>query len=288
MESVPCIICGSNSHKPFASITDRLNNQSSEVFQLVKCQCEFIYLSPRPSIDQIQSYYDNSNYQPHSRTNSLFNFGYKLVQRFTLKWKYNKILPLKRSGTLLDIGGGQGEFCNYMQNKKWNTTLLEPNYSDVKINNFKTITSLDELKNNDKFDIITLWHSLEHIHNVDALLLKLHSYLSDDGYLIIAVPNVNAIDRKYYGHNWAPFDAPRHLYHFSPKTLTELLENYKFQLISQYSMLQDTPYNVILSEKKKTIFTLFRLGYFAVTFLFKIMKRGVDISSSFMVICKKQ
>ena len=146
---------------------------------------------------------------------------------------------------------------------------------------------MHQIGDNHTFDIITLWHSLEHIHNIQDLFMHINRLLSSDGQLIIAVPNIQASDRKIFGNKWVAFDAPRHLYHFHSDSLKRLCEKYNFQILRKYSLFQDTPYNILLSISKKSILQVLR-AILALLFSFiHIITRGPDYSSSFLFICKK-
>ena len=260
-------------------------------FQIVKCECGFVYLNPRPEESEISKYYSNDNYTPHQQnTVNIFDRIYKFVQLFTLRWKYRKISVFKKSGKLLDIGGGQGEFCNYMKNSGWDV-LLQDNSElarDIAKNNgLDTIISLSSIDENEKFDVITMWHSLEHIHEIYKTMDLVKKLLDESGILLIAVPNIDAHEQKYYKENWVPFDAPRHLYHFSPKSLKQFFYKFGFTVKSEIPMFQDTPYNILLSMKSKGIFSLAKAGVIWLISCMKTLTKGVNHSSSFLVICKK-
>ena len=125
MENICCIICGKNNTVPFITLRDRLTN-NSESFQLVSCECSFVYLNPRPDNQQISAYYSSSRYDPH---NTIINDGwakiYRFIQQITLRWKYSKITSIKPHGRLLDIGGGKGEFAGFMASKGWKLVLQD-------------------------------------------------------------------------------------------------------------------------------------------------------------------
>ena len=112
-------------------------------------------------------------------------------------------------------------------------------------------------------------------------------FLSKNGILIIAVPNHSGIERKYYQEDWAPYDAPRHLYHFDHTKLEELLQNNGFRIVQNYSMLQDSFYNILLSIKKINYKTLVKACYISIIIFFCIIFYGYKKSSSIMVICEK-
>ena len=290
MEIINCIVCGKNKTTPYTDVSDRLS-QNPELFQLVKCDCNFVYLNPRPSEDNISDYYNYSEYDPHNSTkdNKLGKI-YKLVQWVALRWKFRKICSFHQSGKLLDVGGGNGEFAAYIGLQGWKVVLQDKisnidNLGDSK--NINSVQNLEIIKEDEYFNVITLWHSLEHIHNMEKLYFQLNRLLTPNGILLIAVPNINAPERAFFNKNWAPFDAPRHLYHFQLKTLNELCNRYKFKIVRKYSLFQDTPYNILLSLSNNTPFQFIRgMLVFCYSIIVTIL-RGPEHSSSFLVICRK-
>ena len=290
MEKINCIICGNNKTIPFIKLRDRLT-QDQETFQLVKCECGFVFLSPRPDSDEISAYYQYSEYDPHtSGTNNSWNKIYQLVQRFTMQWKYHKITSFYQSGKLLDIGGGQGEFAAYMASRGWDVVCQDRLTDKLNMNTFqdiKSVVDLIEIEDEGCFDVITLWHSLEHIHDISKLYFQITRLLSPDGILLIAVPNLQAPERLSYGRNWAPFDAPRHLYHFHAGSLMALCNKYKFRVLRKFSLFQDTPYNILLSMLKFNPVHIIKGILIFIYSFFITLLRGPDYSSSILIICRK-
>ncbi len=125
MENLHCIVCEKNNSVPFITLTDRLTH-NVQTFQLVKCECNFVYLNPRPDSQQLSSYYQSSKYDPHNTINGDgWSNMYRFIQQVTMRWKYNKIVSIKRSGRVLDIGGGNGEFAVFMASKGWDVVLQD-------------------------------------------------------------------------------------------------------------------------------------------------------------------
>ena len=287
METPLCIICGSNMSTPFIQITDRFGDES---FQIVNCECGFKYLSPRPELNEISSYYEDGNYDPHRTYNkSFFEKVYGWVQKKALKWKFTHISKFVTSGSLLDIGGGSGEFCAYFKSKGWTTVLQDSSEKARKNANSADITAYGLLSdiNNEKFNLITMWHSLEHIHNISDLFANIDRLINVDGTLVVAVPNANAPERFFLKENWAPWDAPRHLYHFSFCQIDRLLLKHGWKIQSSKTMVQDTPYNILLSLKSNSPLQLIFGGFILLYSLIKSAVFGVSSSSSFMLICKR-
>ena len=287
-EHTKCIICEENKSDRFIKVSDRLS-QNLEYFELVKCKCNFIYLNPRPDSKEIFTYYKSTNYNPHNKFNNiLWTKIYKFVQSITLKWKYNKIHNFISHGRLLDIGGGDGEFAEYMVSQGWHV-VMQDKVSNISIDNnsYQFIQNLNGISRKQSFDVITLWHSLEHIHNIKKLFDNINHFLTNEGILLIAVPNIQAPERKRLGGNWAPYDVPRHLYHFDPDSLKRLCRKYNFKILRKYSLFQDTPYNILLSFSKMTFLHIIKFIFLSIISLFQIFVRGPNHSSSFLVICKR-
>ena len=290
MEKINCIICDNNKTVPFIKLHDRLS-QNQETFQLVKCECGFVFLSPRPDSGEISVYYQYSEYDPHtSGTDNSRNKIYQLVQRFTMQWKQQKITSFYRSGKLLDIGGGKGEFAAYMASRGWDVVCQDRLTDKLNMNTsreIKSVVDLTKIEDEGCFDVITLWHSLEHIHDISKLYFHINRLLSKDGILLIAVPNLQAPERSFYSNKWAAFDAPRHLYHFHAGSLMELCNKYKFTVLRKFSLFQDTPYNILLSMLKfNPVHIIKGILIFIYSFIITLL-RGPDYSSSILIICRK-
>jgi len=101
------------------------------------------------------------------------------------------------------------------------------------------------------FDAITLWHVLEHVHDLTGYVARFHELLTENGRLFIAVPNHQSYDASAYGQHWAAYDVPRHLYHFSPESIRRLFEDRGFVVHTHKPMLFDSYYVSLLSSKYK-------------------------------------
>ena len=248
MENTHCLVCSRKESSPFLTLSDRLT-QSTEKFVLIQCMCGFVYLNPRPTVKEIYKYYKSEIYDPHVKySTKAWDKLYKYVQQLTFRWKYNILNSFYNCGRLLDIGGGKGDFVKYIYEKEWDVTFQDSIVASKALNiKISFVAALSDLHLSERYDVITLWHSMEHIHDIQSLFDQISNLLNDSGLLMIAVPNLNAPERIYYGKNWAPYDVPRHLYHFQMSSLIELCEKYKFNVLRKYSMFQDTPYNILLS-----------------------------------------
>lgn len=229
---------------------------SQESFILCECaNCQLIFTNPRPKEDIIASYYESESYISHQdKSKNLTDLLYKLVRNYTIKQKVsllNQLTPTK--GKLLDIGCGTGYLLAGAQQNGWHVTGIEPGKVARKLARKKGLLvhkNLDAL-DNQKFDCISLFHVLEHIHELRKNLKKIIKHLKDNGHLLIAVPNVSSWDAQHYGAEWAAWDVPRHLYHFNRKSFQTLTEEFDLNLIHSKPMLFDSYYVSMLSEKNK-------------------------------------
>lgn len=229
---------------------------SQESFILCECaNCQLIFTNPRPKEDNIASYYESESYISHQdKSKNLTDLLYKLVRNYTIKQKVsllNQLTPTK--GKLLDIGCGTGYLLAGAQQNGWHVTGIEPGKVARKLARKKGLLvhkNLDTL-DNQKFDCISLFHVLEHIHELRKNLKKIIKHLKDNGHLLIAVPNVSSWDAQHYGAEWAAWDVPRHLYHFNRKSFQTLTEEFDLNLIHSKPMLFDSYYVSMLSEKNK-------------------------------------
>ena len=246
-----CPSCGHPKFQNYLTCTD--HSVSSENFSLDKCEkCELIFTNPRPSLNYISSYYQSENYISHTdRANNLINKIYKIVRSRTLQKKLSLINSLTDKRNLLDFGSGTGHFLRFCETNNWLSTGVEPEehartLANTKLNG-KVHRNLLSIKNS--FDIITAWHVIEHVHDLNETIEHLSKCLDKNGYLIIALPNANAFDARYYKQKWAGYDVPRHLYHFTRKSFISLITKHNLKLIKILPMKYDAYYVSLLSEK---------------------------------------
>ena len=199
MEEVGCIVCSSENSEKYTTLYDRLNT-SIDKFSLYKCECGFLYLNPRPNSEEISQYYNSDDYDPHIL--SSYNFRsilYRYVQKFLFRWKLYIINKHYVKGRLVDIGGGVGNFVKYMSKKGWDVLLQEKFLLPSKdIDRVIDIKSLYDNEHKSKYNLITLWHSLEHIHKITDYFRAFDRILANKGTLLIAVPNFSATERYFY------------------------------------------------------------------------------------------
>ncbi len=229
---------------------------SGESFDLVyDKELDLLKTVPQPKLEELGRYYESEDYISHTdEKKGLLSSVYQLVKKWSLRNK-TKLIFTQNSGvgSLLDVGAGTGDFLKVAKESAWKVQGMEPNTKARSLALEKGIVlknSLDEFKG-EQFDVVTLWHVLEHIPNLDETISILTDLVKPGGSLIIAVPNYKSFDATYYGNFWAAYDVPRHLWHFSKIAIEELFSvNFKMEKIKP--MVFDSFYVSLLSEKYKT------------------------------------
>ena len=249
-----CPLCDNSDFEPYLSTKDYF--LTLEIFELVRCKsCEFVFTNPIPALDDLAAYYDSPDYLSHDVSKkSLVGTVYNSLRETNLRNKFKLISKFKNPGKILDIGQGTGEFLNYMKNRGWDVTGIEPNDSARKfaIDHYQLNVLQEEDINRlpeKSFDVISLWHVMEHVPDLNLRMQQIKDLIAEKGILVIAVPNLDAPDAKKYGEKWAALDVPRHLYHFTRATMNILLEKFGFELINSYPMKLDAFYVSLLSER---------------------------------------
>lgn len=229
---------------------------SKEVFELHhNPEYDLLITFPKPSLEKLPSYYESEDYISHTDgKRSLFEKMYHAVKNIALKNKVKLINLQSQKGTLLDIGAGTGDFLVTAKNDGWETTGIEPSEKAKSIAINKGVNFANDLQDlkDHSFDVITMWHVLEHVPNLDEYILELKRLLEPTGTLIIAVPNFKSFDANYYGRFWAAYDVPRHIWHFSKTAIQKLFAEKQMKLVEVLPMKFDSFYVSLLSEKYKT------------------------------------
>ena len=259
MGSVTCCpVCGSDKISHILKAIDY--TVSHEEFNLSQCEgCSVRFTVNVPAPDNIGRYYASEQYISHTDSKQgLFNKLYQLVRNYSLVSKRGLVSKYanKKSGMILDYGCGTGSFLNEMKSNGWAIKGIEPDagaaskaqlLTGCEIGEPTSLYSITE----DSIDVITLWHVLEHVHELHATVKALKHKLRSDGVLFVAVPNYQSFDAAYYDRFWAAYDVPRHLYHFSKKSMANLMEANGLKIVKVLPMWFDSFYVSLLSEKYK-------------------------------------
>jgi SAM-dependent methyltransferase len=252
-----CPVCDSSQFTSFLTCVDQ--TVSRETFDIVKCDsCGFKFTNPRPDENKLGGYYKSDAYISHTNSKEGFiNSVYQTVRKFTLLKKLQLISKYYKTGKILDIGCGTGEFLNICKNARWTAIGIEPDVDARKmaqVNYDLDVRPEHELNylENDSFDIITLWHVLEHVPKLNERIEELKRLIKPNGIIFIAVPNSASLDAKIYAENWAAYDLPRHLYHFTPSDIQSIFKKHQLTVFKILPMIFDSFYISILSGKYRS------------------------------------
>ena len=255
-----------NSNQPYLKVKD--HSVSGESFELIQnSEYGFLETIPQPKEENLSEYYKSEDYISHTDSKrNLFEKAYHLVRSISLKKKLKLInsfslrhaqYDTSKEKKLLDIGCGTGDFLQVAKQNHWSISGIEPNAQARTIANKKTDHSVFEIEqllkfDEHSFDVITLWHVLEHLPKLENHIAVFKRLLKPNGTLIIAVPNYKSYDATYYKSDWAAFDVPRHLWHFSKDSISKLIEKEQMVVKKIKPMFFDAFYVSMLSEKYKT------------------------------------
>ncbi len=254
-----CPVCAAENIAP--ALTAKDHTVSQKDFAVWHCaNCTARFTQDVPGQDAIGPYYQSDKYISHSDTKKgVVNSLYHLVRKRTLNAKLQLVMQQvgMAKGELLDIGCGTGAFLNTMKMAGWGITGLEPDASAR--SKAKELYQLEPLSPEKLFELkagsyhaITMWHVLEHVHELHAYIGQLQQLLTANGKIFIAVPNYTSKDAAVYKENWAAYDVPRHLYHFSPQSMAQLIAPYNLKITTIKPMWYDSFYVSMLSEQYKS------------------------------------
>jgi len=253
-----CPICNAQESSYIFDAKDYTVSQSD--FKIVECsKCSHRYTQDIPDAHEIGPYYKAESYISHTDTKSdLISKLYHTVRTITLKGKRNLVKKYsgKSNGKILDVGCGTGAFLFTMKQAGWDVEGLEPDSTASKIaaDKYGIITQdpgkLYQLPIA-QYDAITMWHVMEHVHDLQGYCATLKKLLKPNGVLFVAVPNYTSYDAKKYQEYWAAYDVPRHLYHFSPKSMDILMQQHGMKIVATKPMWFDSFYVSMLSEQYK-------------------------------------
>jgi 2-polyprenyl-3-methyl-5-hydroxy-6-metoxy-1,4-benzoquinol methylase len=253
-----CPVCSGGQLNDILKCQDRLTHRGA--FTVCVCTtCGFRFTNPYPSQADIHIFYESDDYVPISNTTKgLINKGYHIARRVMLRAKRSLVNRLtgRTSGRLLDIGCGTGEFAGIMHEAGWQVQGVEPFAAarasaaarfGVPVVDVSEQAGLPD----HAYDVITLWHVLEHAHDLNRSMRELERLLAAGGTVLIGVPNHTCYDAGFYREMWAAYDTPRHLFHFAPDTMRRLAAAHGFAVVAIRPLLFDPIYIPLLTEKER-------------------------------------
>jgi 2-polyprenyl-3-methyl-5-hydroxy-6-metoxy-1,4-benzoquinol methylase len=267
LEEIPCPLCGETGFRPIHRVWNRLSQSTAQAqgepqegtFSIVACiSCGFLYLNPRPALQDLGRYYPVENYDPHRRSGGgLTGFFYRALQPLSLGWKARMVSQGQSPGRLLDVGCGRGEFLSLMRRRGWQVLGVEKDSAAAALSQAEgnpTLTGdpVAVALPAEEFEVVTFWHSLEHLPDLKAVVARMAPRIKSGGLLAVAVPNPQSLDARFYGRRWVAWDAPRHLVHFRPQDMETLWEPHGLRLIGIRSLPLDPFYASLLSETSWT------------------------------------
>lgn len=220
---------------------------------------------------------------------------YHIARSYMLKQKWQWIVRAmgKKPQTLLDVGTGTGYFPAFAKDRGCAVWAVEQDANArnmvQKNRGIETYSSLSEVLLSDhSVELITLWHVLEHLPDLDQQILTIDRLLHPSGWLVLALPNIQSWDALHYVQDWAGYDVPRHLWHFSPATIEQLMKKYGFCLSHSLPMPLDGVYISLLSEKNRGIRGAYaRGGWWGVRSFMAALRRS-DQASSMVYFFRKE
>jgi SAM-dependent methyltransferase len=237
-EEVNCLLCGSHRWSPLLEAPDNIATGPGLWFAVVRCEdCGLCFTNPRPNAQSMGQFYPAS-YWPHRAPRPPYLHGGQLrpIRKWCPPRKDRTVLSWHGEGRLLDFGCGGGLFLQRMHREGWRVTGLD--VCPAAVQGIRAQLGLPALVGTlphpelapESFDVITMWHSLEHVHNPRQVLQETYFLLAPGGKLLVAVPNIDGLPFRWFGSSWYGLDLPRHLTHFSPLTLRWMLERAGFQV----------------------------------------------------------
>lgn len=267
-EPTACPLCGDQRTTPYCNAPDRFALATERLYAIQRClQCGMMYLNPRPPEEKSGQFYEHADYLPFASLTakrSALSRVYEFIRRANLRWKRQVIanfwqqnagrLPLATCH-LLDVGCGTGEFLMEMKNAGWTVEGLERDeraaaWAREQHQIPVAAGGVEQLAASmQQYDLITLWHVLEHLYHPGQALEMIVKRLRDNGWLLVAVPNIAGLDARVYKSNWIALDAPRHVSHFSLETLSRLARQHGLTLRWWRQLPLDAFFNAFMSEK---------------------------------------
>ena len=226
---------------------------SKEHFFVSKCEDGVLKTAPDMDEKTLFKYYDSDEYISHNNRGGGIAFFYKVFSKLMLRVKLRLIKGLiRKDSVIVDFGCGKGDFISHLVNHNYRALGVENNKKAKEIctkKNLEVFNSIEEIS--DKIALVTFWHSFEHLSSPKEVLKKLFKITNGSSYVVLALPNYNSFDAKFYGAFWAAYDVPRHRFHYSKDGINKVMRAAGFKLVKTKPMLLDAFYISMISEKYK-------------------------------------
>lgn len=249
-EEAHCPLCGESELIEILTASS-MDNLTSQSFGVAKCEkCCLLITNPRPVPSSMGRFYEAGFYE--IREKALKRYMVNPVMDVFQHLRLRKISRIKQAGKLLDVGSGKGKFLNTAARSGWDSWGIEPSGRSRSFVEQKHGVRIYGGKFEEAdipdcfFDVVTMWHTLEHFYDPLDVLNRAHRKLKDDGLLVVRVPNADSWDFRLGKEKWFQLDVPRHLYHFSPKSLSLLFNKAGFQVVgTSTASLEDNPISTL-------------------------------------------
>jgi len=289
-----CPACGHDEHVTYLELRDYFLSQDK--FRIIKCtNCGLLITDPQPLPNEISKYYKSDLYFSHTtHKKGLEFFLYDRIRKVSLTRKVDMIRNFSGGNNLLDIGCATGMFLKECKEHGFQVKGVEPNKEARKYAKEVLKLDVEDLDHlyklqEESFDVITMWHVLEHVHDLNERMRMVYSLLKNDGVAIVALPNPESYDALFYSSHWAAFDVPRHLYHFSSDSFKSICEKYDFKVIKIRPLIYDAFYISYLSERYKYGKSSYlKALYRGLVSNFRARKAGMNYSSLIYILKKSK
>lgn len=277
-----CIACGSEGKNKYSNLRDRHFGETIgwNISECVNIDCKLYWLNPMPTKEDIWKAYDS--YYTHSdHKKSILDFAFLEKPYYALKYGYFKemsffqklpgllvyVMPLTKTkfdfsilyldavkdGKILDYGCGNGALLDKMMVGGWQAYGLDVDPKAIDHCRTKGINaSVGDIDSqnylDDFFDVITINHVIEHVHEVDALFASCFRVLKKGGKLVIATPNTESWQHNVYKENWLQLDPPRHLHIFNINNLEKVVKRNNLKIVKSFSSCRIDAWSVIVSR----------------------------------------
>lgn len=242
-----CRVCGCNSAAPYLSVP---RDAGDGRWRLRSCRgCSFVWLGEALAPDELAAHYPPEYY---GRENGRFRGVGEAFETWCRRLRARSIARLRAPGSILDVGCGRGVMLAALRDRGWRVRGTELSdwaarrarhvpRLDVHVGDISTLSPGDET-----FDVVTLWHVLEHLPDARDCLEHVRERIKPDGLLVVAVPNIDSLEARLGGPHWFHLDLPRHVSHLSVRTLDRLLRAVGFTPVKMKRFsLEYGPYGML-------------------------------------------